>query len=153
MKERKGSWYDFTKEVVVVLVAKSCPTLYNPMDCSPPASSVHGISQARILDYWSGLLFTFLGDLPDPGIQPMSLALAMEGSEKTPWMMSQRMRTFCQVEERRMQVQAGWIYEQRRGNRKIQGRYVGGWETAAGVCTEMRRPWGWGTHKKAVVAV
>ena len=31
------------------LVAKSCPTLYNPMNCSPPGSSVHGILQARIL--------------------------------------------------------------------------------------------------------
>ena len=31
------------------LVAQSCPTLCNPMDSSPPGSSVHGISQARIL--------------------------------------------------------------------------------------------------------
>ena len=29
--------------------AQPCPTLCNPMDCSPPGSSVHGISQARIL--------------------------------------------------------------------------------------------------------
>ena len=29
--------------VVKVLVAQSCPTLQNPMDCSPPGSSVHGI--------------------------------------------------------------------------------------------------------------
>ena len=28
---------------------QSCPTLCNPMDCSPPGSSVHGILQARIL--------------------------------------------------------------------------------------------------------
>ena len=34
-----------------VLVAQSCPTLCNPMDCSPPGSSVHGILQARILEY------------------------------------------------------------------------------------------------------
>ena len=33
------------------LVAQSCPTLYDPMDCSPPGSSVHGISQARILEW------------------------------------------------------------------------------------------------------
>ena len=31
------------------LAAKSCPTLCDPMDCSPPGSSVHGISQTRIL--------------------------------------------------------------------------------------------------------
>ena len=32
------------------LVAKSCPTVCDPMDCNPPGSSVHGISQARILE-------------------------------------------------------------------------------------------------------
>ena len=32
------------------LVAKSCPTLCDPMDCSPPDSAVHGILQARILE-------------------------------------------------------------------------------------------------------
>ena len=36
---------------VVVLVAKLCLTLCNPMDCSPPGSSLHGISQARILEW------------------------------------------------------------------------------------------------------
>ena len=33
-----------------VLVAQSCPPLYDPRDCSPPGSSVHGIPQARILE-------------------------------------------------------------------------------------------------------
>ena len=33
-----------------VLVAQSCPTLCNPMDCSPPCSSVCGILPARILE-------------------------------------------------------------------------------------------------------
>ena len=36
---------------VVVLVAKSCLTLCNPMNCSPLGSSVHWISQARILEW------------------------------------------------------------------------------------------------------
>ena len=42
-----------------VLVTQLCLTLCNPMDCSPPGSSVHGISQARMLEweYWSGLPF------------------------------------------------------------------------------------------------
>ena len=31
--------------------AQACPTLCDPMDCSPPGSSVHGISQARILEW------------------------------------------------------------------------------------------------------
>ena len=34
-----------------MLVVQSCPTLYNSMDCSLPGSSVHGILQARILDW------------------------------------------------------------------------------------------------------
>ena len=36
---------------VCVLIAQSCLTLCNPMDCSPPSSSVHGILQARILEW------------------------------------------------------------------------------------------------------
>ena len=32
-------------------VAQSCPTLSDPMDCSPPASSIHGIFQARVLEW------------------------------------------------------------------------------------------------------
>ena len=34
-----------------MLVTQSCLTLCDPMDCSPPGSSVHGISQARILEW------------------------------------------------------------------------------------------------------
>ena len=43
--------------VVVVLVAQSCPTLSNPKDCSPPGSPVHGILQARILE-WVAIPFS-----------------------------------------------------------------------------------------------
>ena len=32
-------------------VAQSCPTLSDPMDCSLPGSSIHGISQARVLEW------------------------------------------------------------------------------------------------------
>ena len=39
------------------LVAKSCPTLCDPMDCSPPGSSVHGILQARTLE-WVAIFFS-----------------------------------------------------------------------------------------------
>ena len=38
-------------------VAQWCPTLCDPMDCSPPGSSVHGISQARILE-WAAIPFS-----------------------------------------------------------------------------------------------
>ena len=41
---------------VKVLVAQLCPTLCNPMDYSPSGSSVHGILQARILQ-WVAILF------------------------------------------------------------------------------------------------
>ena len=50
--------------------AQSCLTLCDPMDCSPPGSSVHGIFQARI---WDGLPFPPPGDLPNSGIKPTSL--------------------------------------------------------------------------------
>ena len=33
----------------VYLVTQSCPTLWDPMDCSPPGSSAHEISQAKVL--------------------------------------------------------------------------------------------------------
>ena len=42
---------------VKVLVAQSCPTLCGPMDCSPPGSSVHGILQARRLE-WVAISFS-----------------------------------------------------------------------------------------------
>ena len=35
---------------------QSCPTLSNPMDCSPPGSSVHGIFQERVLE-WGTIAF------------------------------------------------------------------------------------------------
>ena len=38
-------------------VAQSCPTLSDPMDCSPSASSIHGIFQARVLE-WGAIAFS-----------------------------------------------------------------------------------------------
>ena len=46
-------------------------TLCNPMDCSPPGSSVHGILQARIL---ARVAFPAPGDLPNSGMVISSLA-------------------------------------------------------------------------------
>ena len=56
-------------------VAKSCLTLCDSMDCSPPGFSVYGILQVRI---WSGLPFPCPADLSDPGIKPASPALAAD---------------------------------------------------------------------------
>ena len=50
--------------------AQLCPTLCDLRDGSLPGFSVHGIFQARIL---GGLPFPSPGDLPDPGIEPVSL--------------------------------------------------------------------------------
>ena len=52
------------------LVTQSCSTLCNPMDCSPPCSSIHGLLQARILEW---VAIPSPGDLPNPGIKPGSL--------------------------------------------------------------------------------
>ena len=49
------------------LVAQFCVTLCDSMDCSPPGSSLHELSQAKI---WSRLPFPTLGDLHHPGIEP-----------------------------------------------------------------------------------
>ena len=48
---------DYGSFPIVVLVTKLCPTLHNPMDCSPPGSSDHGILQARILE-WVAISFS-----------------------------------------------------------------------------------------------
>ena len=54
-------------------VTQSCPTLFDPMDCSLPGSSAHGILQARILEW---VAFPSPGNLPNPGNKPTSPALA-----------------------------------------------------------------------------
>ena len=55
---------------VKVLIAQLCPTLCDPMHCSPPDSSVHGILQARILE-WAAMPST--RGASNPGIKPESL--------------------------------------------------------------------------------
>ena len=47
-------------------VTKSCPTLCHPMSCSPSGSSVHEISQARILEW---VVISLSGGSSDPGIE------------------------------------------------------------------------------------
>ena len=44
-------------------VAQSCPILSDPMDCSLPGSSVHGISQAGVLE-WGAIAFSYKASLP-----------------------------------------------------------------------------------------
>ena len=49
-------------------VAQSCLTLCNPMDCSLPGSSVHGIFQARVLE-WGAIAFSSGSSRPRDGTQ------------------------------------------------------------------------------------
>ena len=59
----------------------SNPLRLNPMDCSLPGSSVHGILQARILEW---VAVPFCRDLPNPGIQPRSPALQADSLSSEP---------------------------------------------------------------------
>ena len=58
-------------------VIQSCPTVWDPMDCSLSGSSIHG-------EYWSGLPFPSPGDLPDPGIKPRSPTLQPDDMPSEP---------------------------------------------------------------------
>ena len=59
---------------VCVCVCEPCSTLCDPMDCSLSGCSVHGILQAKILE-WGAISFS--EDLPNSGIKPESLASLM----------------------------------------------------------------------------
>ena len=64
-------WFQIEKERKESEVTQSCPTLCDPMD-----SSLHHAPPSMEFsrqEYWSGLLFPFPGNLPDPGIRPKDL--------------------------------------------------------------------------------
>ena len=54
----KKLWYIYTVEYCCE-VDQSCPILCDPMNCSPPGSSIHGVSQARILE-WVAICFSMV---------------------------------------------------------------------------------------------
>ena len=58
-------------------VTQLCLTLCEPVDCSPPGSSVHGIFQTRILGW---ITISSSKDPPHPGIKPTSLASPAQAS-------------------------------------------------------------------------
>ena len=62
-------------------VAQSCPTLWDPMDCSLLAPPSMGFSRQ---EYWSGLPLPSPGDLPDPGIKPRSPAFQADALTSEP---------------------------------------------------------------------
>ena len=56
-------------------VAQSCPTLRDPMDCSPPGSSIHGIFRATVLE-WGAIAFSLISSrLSDLWAQRLTVSL------------------------------------------------------------------------------
>ena len=99
-RQEHWSGLPFPSPVLESEVTQSCPTLSDPMDCSPPGSSIHGIFQARVLE-WGAIAFSnklsnlpirrqpylfFFGPhhtacgilVPPPGIEPTSSALGAQ---------------------------------------------------------------------------
>ena len=64
------------------MYAQLLPTLFDPMGCGPADSSVHGISQARIVEW---VAFPPPGNLPDPGIEPTSPVLQVDSLPLSHW--------------------------------------------------------------------
>ena len=62
------------------LVTKSYPTLCDPLDCSPPGSSVHGIFQARVLE-WVAISFCRVSSRSSPALQVNSLLLSHQNNK------------------------------------------------------------------------
>ena len=78
-----------------MLVAQLCPTLRDSMDCSPPGSSVHGIRQARKLEW---VAFPFPEDSPNQGIKLASLTLQVDFLLSEPSISEERkLKIFTQV--------------------------------------------------------
>ena len=66
----------------VCLVAQSCPTLCDPMDCIAHQAPLSMRFSRQ--EYWSGKLLPSTGDLPDPGIEPGSPALQADSLSPEP---------------------------------------------------------------------
>ena len=67
--------WPWSKLFLCVLVTWSCPIVCDPMDCSPVGFSIHGILQARILE-WVAIPFSRVSS--NPGIKSGSPALQAE---------------------------------------------------------------------------
>ena len=65
-------------------VSQSCPTLSDPMDCSLPGSSIHGIFQARVLE-WGAIAFSdrpsllSLAEIKPDSVRSLSIWYAIRG--------------------------------------------------------------------------
>ena len=74
-------WAELIKKRRLSLTAQLCSALRDPLDCSPPGSSVLGFSRQ---EHWRGLPGPSPGDLPDPGIKPRSPALQADSLPSEP---------------------------------------------------------------------
>ena len=77
------NWF-FSPVVVVVFIVQSCPALCNPMDCSPPVSSVRGILQIRILEWYFCALLQEVEFFPTQELNPYLLH-CRQAFFFTPW--------------------------------------------------------------------
>ena len=72
-------------EYFMYVVAQSCLTLWDPIDCSLQGSSIHGDSPGKNTGgYYSGLPCPPLGDFPNPGIKPRSPPLQADSLPAEP---------------------------------------------------------------------
>ena len=71
------------KCAVLCLVTQSCPTLFDPMDCSPCPQDPLSMGFSRQA-YLSGLLYPPPGNLPNPGIEPRSPTLQADSLPSEP---------------------------------------------------------------------
>ena len=93
-------------------VAQSCPTLCDPVDSSPPGSSVHGILQARILEW---VAFPSPGDLPDPGIEARSPALQADALTSEPHLVEDKEIITSATRQRCSMSRAAGVLQSKRG--------------------------------------
>ena len=87
-------------------VTQSCPTLYDPIDCSLPDSSIHGIFQARILE-WVAISFSRRSSRP----RDWTLVSRIVGRRFTIW--APRKRPWC------------WVYWRQEEKRTTEDEMVG----------------------------
>ena len=95
---RKSPWLPQSESVSCSVTSDS---FCHPMDHSPPGSSVHGIFQARILEW---LPFPPPGGLPDPGIKLRSLALQVDSLPSEP--SGKPVVTGCQLQTQEVHCQS-----------------------------------------------
>ena len=131
-------------------ITKSCPTFCDPMDCSPPNSSVYRILQARIQE-WA---ISSSRGLPDPGTEPGSAVLQGDSLPSEPprrypnWMVCLLIVEYessytCWKQEKgtTKDEMAGW-HHQLYGHKSQQALGVGDGQGSLACCSQ------WG-HKKA----